>query len=277
MRIHEHTAGAALERDDGRARRGRAPHGGAVGARRVLLATGAFPPLLRALRAYVAPVYDYVLVTEPLTAAQRAAIGWRRRQGIGDCANQFHYYRLTADGRILWGGYDAVYRYGGAGRRRTSTSPTTPRSRLLAQHFFATFPQLEGLRFTHRWGGAIDTCSRFCVFFGTAHGGRVAYAAGYTGLGVGATRSARRWRSTCSTGARPRPPAALRAPQPVPFPPEPLRFAVIQLDPHRARRAPTATAAGAACGCARSTGSGSASTPERDYRGQSPQSHLGPG
>ena len=43
---------------------------------------------------------------------------------------------------------------------------------LLAAHFFETFPQLEGLRFTHRWGGAIDTCSRFSVMFGKALGGR---------------------------------------------------------------------------------------------------------
>jgi glycine/D-amino acid oxidase-like deaminating enzyme len=47
---------------------------------------------------------------------------------------------------------------------------------------------LEGIRFTHRWAGAIDTCSRFCVTFGRALGGRVAYAVGYTGLGVGASR-----------------------------------------------------------------------------------------
>ena len=41
------------------------------------------------------------------------SIGWRNRQGVGDTANQFHYYRLTADNRILWGGYDAVYYNGG--------------------------------------------------------------------------------------------------------------------------------------------------------------------
>ena len=64
-----------------------------------------------------------------------------------------------------------------------------PRSHArLAEHFFATFPQLEGLRFSHRWGGAIDTCTRFCAFYGTTHGGRVAYLGGHTGLGVGASR-----------------------------------------------------------------------------------------
>ena len=59
---------------------------------------------------------------------------------------------------------------------------------LLAAHFFETFPQLEGLRFTHRWGGAIDTCSRFSVMFGKALGGRAVFAVGYTGLGVAASR-----------------------------------------------------------------------------------------
>ena len=60
----------------------------------------------------------------------------------------------------------------------------------LASHLLTTFPQLEGIRVSHRWAGAIDTCSRFCAYFGTARRGRVAYAAGFTGLGVGASRFA---------------------------------------------------------------------------------------
>ena len=47
---------------------------------------------------------------------------------------------------------------------------------MLAEHLIETFPQLEGIRFTHRWGGAIDTCSRFFAFYGTALGGHVSYA-----------------------------------------------------------------------------------------------------
>src|SRR5580704_1469823 len=85
---------------------------GVVRAVQVALATSAFPALVRRLRPFVVPVYDYVLMTEPLSAAQRAGIGWRNRQGIGDSGNQFHYYRLTADDRILWGGYDAIYHFG---------------------------------------------------------------------------------------------------------------------------------------------------------------------
>lgn len=130
------------------------------------LATNAFPPLLRRLRLMTVPVYDHVLMTEPLSAAQRASIGWADREGVGDSANQFHYFRLTRDDRILWGGYDAVYHYGSRVARGLEQPDRT--HGLLAEQFFATFPQLEGLRFTHRWGGVIDTCTRFAAFYGTA-------------------------------------------------------------------------------------------------------------
>jgi glycine/D-amino acid oxidase-like deaminating enzyme len=205
---------------------------GAVIARRVVVGTSAYPSPLRSIRHYVAPVYDYALMTEPLTSAQRRSIGWERRQGIGDGGNQFHYYRLSADDRILWGGFDAVYRRGGpVGPELDDHDATFGR---LTQNFRVTFPQLEGVRFTHRWGGAIDTCSRFSVFFGTALGGRVAYAAGYTGLGVVSTRFGARvaldlvdGRDTEATRSR-----YVRR-KPVPFPPEPLRSAVIQLTRNR--------------------------------------------
>ncbi|QEC49011.1 FAD-dependent oxidoreductase [Baekduia soli] len=230
VRLHEHSPATGL-REAGAGVVVATP-GATLTARRVLLATSAYPPLLRALRRYVVPVYDYVLVSEPLDAARLDAIGWRHRQGIGDGGNDFHYYRMTRDDRILWGGFDAVYRRGGpVGPQFDTHDPTFAR---LAQNFFVTFPQLDGLRFTHRWGGAIDTCSRFSVFFGTAHGGRVAHATGYTGLGVAATRFGARvaldlldGRDTEATRLR-----YVRR-RPVPFPPEPLRTGVIRLTQNR--------------------------------------------
>jgi glycine/D-amino acid oxidase-like deaminating enzyme len=207
-------------------------HAGVVDAARTLIATSAYPPLLKQIKQYIAPVYDYALMTEPLSAAQMASIGWERRAGIGDLANQFHYYRLSADNRILFGGYDAVYRYGGpVGPQLDDHDATFAR---LSQHFFITFPQLDGLRFTHRWGGAIDTCSRFSVFFGRALKGRGVYALGYTGLGVGASRFGARTaldlldgRDTEATATK------LARSRPLPFPPEPLRSGVIQLTRNR--------------------------------------------
>ena len=200
---------------------------GLLRARRVALAAGAFPSLIRRLRPFIVPVYDYVLVTDPLTRDQLAGIGWRNRQGLSDTGNQFHYYRLTADNRILWGGYDAVYHFGHEVRRAYDQRPATFVK--LASHFFATFPQLEGIGFSHRWGGAIDTCSRFCAFFGTAHHGRVAYALGYTGLGVGASRFGARVILDLLSGER----TGLTELQvvrsrPVPFPPEPLAYLGVQ-------------------------------------------------
>ena len=205
---------------------------GVVRAPKVLMATSAYPPLLPAVGRYIAPVYDYALMTEPLSPEQQTAIGWANHQGISDMGNQFHYYRRTADGRILYGGYDAVYRYGGdVGPHRDEDDATFA---TLSQHFFTTFPQLEGLRFSHRWGGAIDTCSRFSVFFGRAFGGRLVYALGYTGLGVGATRFGGRvaldlldGRATSATQL------TMVRRRPVPFPPEPLRSGVIQLTRNR--------------------------------------------
>ncbi len=201
---------------------------GSVRAGRVALATNAFPPLLRRLRLMTVPVYDYVLMTEPLTDAQLASVGWAGREGVGDSANQFHYYRLTRDNRILWGGYDAVYYFGSRVARELEQSART--HGLLAEHFFETFPQLEGLRFSHRWGGVIDTCTRFAAFFGTAHGGRAAYALGYTGLGVAASRFGADVMLDLLDGeSTERTRLEMVRRQPVPFPPEPARYAGIQL------------------------------------------------
>ena len=162
--------------------------GGTVTAERVALCTNVFPSLLKRYRFHTVPVYDYVLMTEPLTDEQLASIGWDGREGLADMANQFHYSRLTADNRILWGGYDAVYFTGGKIKREYEDRMESHRK--LANHFFTTFPQLAGVKFSHRWAGVIDTSTRFCAFFGQAHGGRVQYVSGFTGLGVGATHFA---------------------------------------------------------------------------------------
>jgi glycine/D-amino acid oxidase-like deaminating enzyme len=225
VRIFEDTKATSLERD-GLGVHVRTPLGG-IRAAHVALATNAFPPLLRRLRHYIAPVYDYCMVTEPLTDAQLAEIGWTGRQGLSDITNQFHYYRLTADNRILWGGYDAVYFWRGRMSAELESRPETWAK--LSGHFFETFPQLEGLRFTHTWGGAIDTSSRFCVFWGRSMGGRVAYALGYTGLGVASSRfggevmlDLLHGRNSIATRTE-----FVRT-KPLPFPPEPFKFAGIQ-------------------------------------------------
>ncbi|MFD9719467.1 NAD(P)/FAD-dependent oxidoreductase [Streptomyces sp. NPDC059076] len=224
VRIYENTPGLDLA-TAGAGMAVRTPYG-RVFASRVALGTNVFPSLVKRVRPYTVPVYDYALMTEPLSPAQLAEIGWGGRQGLGDVANQFHYFRITADHRILWGGYDAIYPFGGKVSAELDHRPETYLK--LAEHFFRYFPQLEGLRFSHAWGGAIDTCSRFSAFFGTAHGGRVAYAAGYTGLGVGATRFGADVMLDLLAGERTeRTELEMVRSKPLPFPPEPVAWAGI--------------------------------------------------
>ena len=68
----------------------------------VVLATSAYTHhLLPGITRRFIPLYDYILVSDPLTPDQRDAIGWRRRQGVTDGRTFFNYYRLTDDDRIL--------------------------------------------------------------------------------------------------------------------------------------------------------------------------------
>lgn len=226
VRIYENTRGLDLA-GSGAGMAVRTPYG-RVFARRVALGTNIFPSLVKRVRPLTVPVYDYALMTEQLTEEQLAAIGWKNRQGLGDSANQFHYFRITPDRRILWGGYDAIYPYGGKLDAEHDHRPETYLK--LAEHFFTCFPQLEGVKFSHAWGGAIDTCSRFSAFFGTAHAGKVAYAAGFTGLGVGATRFGADVMLDLLSGERTeRTELEMVRTKPMPFPPEPFAWTGITM------------------------------------------------
>lgn len=199
-----------------------------VPARQVLLATNADRPLRRSLRRRILPVYDHVIATAPLSGAQWSALGWADRHGITDAGNQFHYYRPTPDGRILFGGWDATYHFGGRVDERFERRRSC--HQLLARHLVETFPPLAGVEVTHAWGGPIDSTSRFTPTFGTALGGRLGWATGFTGLGVGASRFAALAALDLLDGAdTERTRLAMVRRPPLPFPPEPLRWPVVQL------------------------------------------------
>ncbi len=223
--IHEGTPATRL-RGDGAGLVVETP-GGVVRAARVVLATNATVPLLRRLRPMVVPIFDYVIVTRPLADDELAAIGWQGRHSAADSGNRFHYIRKTADNRILWGGFDAIYHYGA--RRDPALLDRPETYARLAANFVRALPQLGQVPFTHAWGGIIDTSARTTFFAGTAHGGRLAYAMGFTGQGVSASRFAAlamldllEGRDTERTRL-----AMLRRP-PFPFPPEPLRWLSIR-------------------------------------------------
>ncbi|KAA9002495.1 FAD-dependent oxidoreductase [Affinibrenneria salicis] len=196
-------------------------------AGQVVLATNIAVPLLRHLASTVIPVYDYAIVSNPLSERQLEAIGWVGRYGISDSGNRFHYFRKTADNRILWGGYDAIYHFGS--RRDESLTQRPETFNRLAEQFSEVFPAIRDIGFSHAWGGIIDTSARTTMFTGCEADGRIAYALGFTGLGVSACRFAAlnmldqlAGEKTARTELR------MTSRAPVHFPPEPLRFAGVQ-------------------------------------------------
>lgn len=196
---------------------------GTLRARRVVLATSAYTHhLLPAITWRFIPLYDYILVSEPLTPAQWETIGWKGRQGITDGRTFFNYYRPTADGRVLWGTSEATYY---SGNRVDSACDHSPRHYdSLRASWKRHFPALADLRFPFAWGGAICSTTRLTPFFGHALDGRVLYGLGFTGHGLGSTRIAGRILAHLATGKRSELLAlSLVTKPPFPYPPEPVR------------------------------------------------------
>lgn len=199
-----------------------------IKAKRAIMATNAAVPLLPRLRRTIIPIFDYSLVTEPLSDVQLDEIGWTGRHGATDSGNQFHYFRKTADNRILWAGYDAIYHYGS--RRDPCLLQREESFARLARQFATAFPSLSNVRFDYKWGGMIDTSARTTFFVGTAYSNRLAYAMGFTGQGVSASRFAALTMLDLLHGVeteRTRLQMLRRAP--VRFPPEPMRSLTVQM------------------------------------------------
>jgi len=163
--------------------------GGVIRSDKVLLATNAYTSKIGKIRRSVLPVWDYQIATEPLTDEQLDRIGWGKtsRHAIADAVNMFHYFRLTKDNRITWGGGGAVRYYFNNGIDNKYMDATA-RYEQLALEFFEMFPQLDDVKFSNKWGGIIATSTRFCMVPGVAYDGRLAWSVGYTGHGVGASR-----------------------------------------------------------------------------------------
>lgn len=210
-----------------------------VEAGKIILATDAYTHHLapRLLRRFI-PLYDYVLVSEPLRAEQLTAIGWRNRQAVVDFRTFFNYYRLTADNRILWGTSEAMYY---PPNRVDATCDHSERHyQSLRESFIRHFPQIADVNFEYAWGGPIASTTRLTPFFGTLEGGRVLYGLGYTGLGVANSRLAGR---ILAHMALEKPTElldlAIVRMKPLPYPPEPLRSWAVGAVTRALRRADT--------------------------------------
>jgi len=196
--------------------------GRSVRARRAVLATNAWAHrLLPRLARRFLPLYDYILVSRPLTGPEWRSIGWKAGRGVVDGRTFFNYYRPTPDGRILWGTSEAAYYAGNRVDPGCDHSPAHYAS--LRESFRRHFPQLAHLEFPFAWGGPIASTTRLTPFFGTL-GGRLSYGLGYTGHGVGSTRVAGRILAHLALEKEsPLLELSMVRRKPFPYPPEPLR------------------------------------------------------
>lgn len=150
---------------------------GTVLAQQVLLATGATRHggygSFGWLRRRIVPIGSFIVVTEPLGPDRARALLSRRRTYV-TAANIHHYFRLTADDRLV---------FGGRARFAVSSPQSDARSgALLREALTRTFPRLDDVRLDYCWGGLVDMTRDRLPHAGERDG--LFYAMGYSGHGV---------------------------------------------------------------------------------------------
>jgi glycine/D-amino acid oxidase-like deaminating enzyme len=180
-RLYENTRVNDVRREGGKFRL--ATDGGTVTAEKVVFATNGYTHLIPGMRSKQMPAFAFIVVTEPLNAAQLAVIGWAGREGIEDGRNFMHFYRLTPDNRILMGGGPGFVPFGG--RMDHDAYPAAWEH--LERFIGTTFPNLRGIRIDYRWGGAFSVTANSTPQIGTMHDGAAVYSIGCTGHGVAMT------------------------------------------------------------------------------------------
>ena len=156
---------------------------GRVRTEKAVIAANAWSHFFPGLKNRQVPAWTHVVISEPLTRAQFQSIGWQNRQGIEDARNLVHYYRLTADNRILMGG------------RAVSTSRGYDMDKERNESVFAglkndvrqLFPDLKDLKFTDAWGGPVSVPMDMAPALGYLGDKRVVYSLGCVGHGVSLT------------------------------------------------------------------------------------------
>jgi glycine/D-amino acid oxidase-like deaminating enzyme len=157
---------------------------GRVRAGKVVFATNAWSTQFRELSSRQVPVWTYVVLTEPLSPGRLDDIRWGRgREGIEDFRDLVHYYRITADNRILFGGRDVGL---WDGRSMNHDQDETIFAGL-HKDLVATFPSLAGVEITHAWGGPVSATPDLFPALGYAAGRDWVYSIGCMGHGVSIT------------------------------------------------------------------------------------------
>ncbi len=157
---------------------------GTVTADVVVLAAEAYLTRLPQLHRTLIPIWSLIVLTEPLPDDVWAEIGWARHELIGSPRYTVIYLSRTADGRLLFGGRGAPYRFGSPIRDDYDRhAPTHQMLRDLARQWFPALGR-HGVRFTHAWGGPLGMPRDWHPTISFDRRSGVATARGYTGHGV---------------------------------------------------------------------------------------------
>lgn len=198
---------------------------GAVRADQVVLTLGSWAADWPGFRRSFGVIADFMVVTEPIPE-RLAAIGWTSHVGIADGREMLYYLRRTDDDRIAIGGGATGVVYGGRiGHRATHDRRVAEAA---ARGLLWLFPQLEGVRFTHAWGGPIDHTASFTPFFRTLEPGNVHAGLGFSGHGLAQTKTGGKILASLVLGVRDEwTSMPVVGPEVAKAPPEPLRFPVV--------------------------------------------------
>ena len=195
---------------------------GAVRASQVVLGLNAWAAGWPGFRTRLVTWGSYIVLTEPIPDRLQE-LNWTGGEAITDSRFTVSYFRTTRDGRIAFGAGVGQAGYGGRiGKRFTEDRRAVERA---AAGFHRIFPTLADVRLDDAWGGPIDVSSDRLPAIGSAHGGRVHFAHGYSGNGVGPSRLAGRVLAALATGSDdPIARLAIVNARARRFPPEPMRY-----------------------------------------------------
>jgi glycine/D-amino acid oxidase-like deaminating enzyme len=171
---------------------------GTMDAHVVVLAGEAYLSQLEGHQREVLPVYSQIMLTAPLTEAQRAEIGWRKRFVMQSKRLTIDYLQITRDGRIAFGGRGSMYHWGSAIKPEWDCVEDTARS--LREQFEDFFPTLADVPFERCWGGVVGIHRDWMPSFRYDRESGLAKAGGYAGEGVAASNLAGRTLADLITG-----------------------------------------------------------------------------
>ncbi len=176
--LHDHTrvTSVELETNNGARKFRVITSKGALAAREVILASGAYTTeATPALRKKIIPIGSYIIATEIIPADLARELSPRNRM-IYDSKHFLYYYRLTPDNRMLFGGRAAFF---------PETENTVRLSaEILRLGMISVYPKLRDAKVEFVWGGTLDFTLDVMPHAGKIDG--MYFAAGFAGHGVAA-------------------------------------------------------------------------------------------